>query len=280
MTTEQTSVQRGTQAGAPRAYAQRDNAAFEGQLAARTVTHDAAFLLPYLHPGMELLDVGCGPGSITVGLAEAVAPGSVVGVDLQAAQVEQARALAAKRGVNNIRFEAADIFQLPFADASFDVVFANAVLMHLPDPVAALRELRRVLRPAGIIGVRDPDLETMIIAPLTPLMDQRGALMRRVQQHVGPNRFMGRDHRRLLLEAGFPRTEATASVDCGGSLEGTRRHAPFLKASLLGLARRALADGWVDQAAVDAMMAEVDTWAERPDAFYANTWCATIGWID
>src|SRR5688572_8059537 len=102
MTTEQTSVQRGTQAGAPGAYAQRDNAAFEGQMAARTVTRDAAFLLPYLHPGMELLDAGCGPGSITVGLAEVVAPGGVVGVDLQAAQVEQARTLAAERGVTNV----------------------------------------------------------------------------------------------------------------------------------------------------------------------------------
>jgi SAM-dependent methyltransferase len=247
-------------------------------MAARTAAQDAAFLLPYLLPGMELLDVGCGPGSITVGLAEAVAPGLVVGVDLQAAQIEQARALAAERGVNNLRFEVADIFRLPFADASFDVVFANAVLLHLHDPLAALREMRRVLRPSGVVGVRNPDFGTTIISPLTPLMDQRDALMWRVRKQTGlPNGFMGRDHRRLLLEAGFVRTEATVSVNCGGSLEGTRRHAPFLKASFWGLARRALAEGWVDQVAVDAMLAEVDTWAERPDAFYSQIWCAAVG---
>ena len=91
---------------------------------------------------------------------------------------------------------------------------------------------------------------------------------------------MGRDNRRLLLEAGFARTEATASVNCGGSLEGTRRHARFLKAQLYGLARTALAEGWVDQGTVDAMVAEVDAWAERPDAFYAATWCAATGWTD
>ena len=281
MTSEQTGIQHGTQAGAPGAYAQRDNVAFESQMAARTATQDAAFLLPYLRPGMELLDVGCWPGSITVGLAEAVAPGLVVGVDLQAAQVEQARAVAAERGVNNVRFEMADTYRLPFADASFDVVFANAVLMHLHDPLVALRELRRVLRPSGFVGVRNPDFATFLISPLTSLMAQRDLLMRRVQQHIGvPNGSVGRDHRRLLLEAGFMRTEATVSVDCGGSLQGTRHHAPFLKASMWGLARRALAEGWVDQAAVDAMMAEVDAWAERPDAFYALTWCAAVGWVD
>jgi SAM-dependent methyltransferase len=267
--------------GAPVAYAQRDNAAFEKQIASRTAADDAAFVLPYLHPGMELLDVGCGPGSITVGLAAAVAPGLVTGVDFQPAQIEQARAGAAKLGVTNVRFETADIYQLPFTDASFDVVFANAVLMHLHDPLAALRELRRVLRPSGFVAVRNPDFGTAIISPLTPLMEQRDALMRRVRHHVGlPNGFVGRDHRQLLLEAGFLRTEAMVSVECGGTLEGTRHKAPFLKASFLGLSRRAFAEGWTDEAAVDAMMAEVDAWAERPDAFFAQTWCAAIGWLD
>src|SRR6187402_1236522 len=99
MTSERTGSQRSTPTGAAAAYIQRDNAEFERQVAARTATHDAAFLLPHLRPGMALLDVGCGPGSITVGLAEAVAPGSVTGVDLQAAQVEQSRALAVRLGV-------------------------------------------------------------------------------------------------------------------------------------------------------------------------------------
>src|SRR5215207_2615574 len=86
------------------AYSQANNPAFDAQLSARTATREAAFFLPHLRPGMRLLDAGSGPGSITLGLAEVVAPGHVVGVDLQPAQVERARAIAAERGVANARF--------------------------------------------------------------------------------------------------------------------------------------------------------------------------------
>ncbi len=120
---------------------------------------------------MQLLDVGCGPGAITVGLAGVVAPGEVVGVDFQATQVDQARALAAERGVVNARFEIGDAYQLPFPDGSFDALFAHAVLMHLRDPVRALAEMRRVLRPGGIAGVRDPDLGAVVFTPATSLLE-------------------------------------------------------------------------------------------------------------
>jgi ubiquinone/menaquinone biosynthesis C-methylase UbiE len=83
---------------------------------------------------MALLDCGCGVGSITLGLAAAVAPGEVVGVDLQPAQLERARALAAERGATNVRFEAADVYALPFSDASFDAVFAHTLLLTRPTP--------------------------------------------------------------------------------------------------------------------------------------------------
>jgi SAM-dependent methyltransferase len=145
--------------GAPD-YIQRANPAFEAVLATRTASHAAGFFLPYLRPGMRVLDVGCGPGSITLGLAEAVAPGAVVGIDLQPAQVEQARAFAATRGVTNVRYEVADLYALPFPDVAFDAAFAHTVVIGLREPVRALAELRRVLRPGGLVGVRDPDWGT------------------------------------------------------------------------------------------------------------------------
>ena len=80
-------------------YVQRGNPGIEAVFAARTASREAAFFLPYLRSGTQVLDVGCGPGSITLGLAEAVAPGSVVGIDFQPAQIKQARASAAERAV-------------------------------------------------------------------------------------------------------------------------------------------------------------------------------------
>src|SRR5262245_892986 len=107
----------------------------------RTAEKQAAFFLPHLRSGMKLLDCGCGPGSITLGLAAAVARGEVVGVDLDSEKIAQAQGSAAKALVTNLRFETADIYALPFPDASFDAVFSHAVFQHLRDPMAALREI-------------------------------------------------------------------------------------------------------------------------------------------
>jgi SAM-dependent methyltransferase len=203
----------------------------------------------------------------------------VVGIDLQSAQIERARALAAERRVSNVRFEVANLYQLPFPDHCFDAVFVHGVLMHLREPVRALEQLRRVLRPGGVAGIRDPDWGANLVAPTTPLLEQWGALLVRVRQHNGGDPFFGRHHRRLLLEAGFTRSEATASVESAGTLGQARRHAAWRKAQLQGLARTAIAEGWVDQATVDAMAIDMDAWAECPDAFSAGIWCEAVGWV-
>jgi SAM-dependent methyltransferase len=258
-------------------YTQRHNPAFVAEMATRIAGEEAAFFLPNLRPGMHLLDVGCGPGSITAGLAEVVAPGTLVGIDLEAAQLVRARSLVAEQGVMNAFFGVANLYQLPFADASFDAVFAHTVVMGLREPVRALTELRRVLRPRGIIGLRDPDLGTEVIAPATPLLEQRRAFLLRVRQYNGGYPFAGRQLRGYLLAAGFTKVEARASVWSAGSLEETRLRAGWFKAQLLGLAGTGLAEGWIDQQTVDAMDSALDEWAERPDAFSAVTYGEAIG---
>ena len=260
-------------------YSQRANPNFEATLALRTATKEAAFFLRFLRPPMRVLDVGCGPGSITLGLAETVTPGETVGIDFQASQVTKSAALAASRGATNVRFEVADVYRLPFPDGSFDAVFANTVLMHLSEPVRALAEMRRVLRPNGIVGIRDCDWGGRIHAPITPLLEQWYTLTVRLRQHNGGNPFMGRHHRRLLLDAGFARAEASVSVSTAGTPEQTRHHATFLKAQLHGFAPTALAEGWVDQATVEAVDGEIDAWSIRPDALYVDMFCEAVGWV-
>jgi ubiquinone/menaquinone biosynthesis C-methylase UbiE len=126
-------------------------------MARRTAQSHAAFFLPHLKPGMSLLDCGCGPGTITLSFAELVAPGQVVGTEIEALHVALARENAANSNVSNVRFETADIYGLPFEDASFDAVFISAVLSNLREPIRGLREAYRVLRPGGVIGIKEFD---------------------------------------------------------------------------------------------------------------------------
>jgi hypothetical protein len=114
---------------------------------------------------------------------------------------------------------------------------------------------------------------------MTPLLEEWLALRVRVRQHNGGDPFLSRHYRRLLLEAGFARAEASAFVDSAGTHMEIHRHAAFLKAQLQGVARTAVEQGWLDRAAVDAVAAEIDAWAQRPDAFSAMTWCQAVGWM-
>jgi hypothetical protein len=118
-----------------------------------------------------------------------------------------------------------------------------------------------------------------IFTPVTPLLEQWWTLRPRILEHNG-GQPLGRDHRRRLLDAGFIRAEAWASVANAGSLAATRQHAAFFKAQLAGMARMAMAEGWLDQSTVDAIAEEFDTWAERPDAFSARIYCEAIGWVE
>ncbi len=125
------------------------------QLNTRSVAREGAFVLPYLQPDHNFLDVGCGPGSISLGFAKALTAGNVQAIDVDAEQIAIARKAASQQDVTNIEFQQADVYALPFADNQFDCVFAHTVFMHLSDPAKALRELWRVCKPGGVIAIRE-----------------------------------------------------------------------------------------------------------------------------
>ncbi len=158
----------------------------------RTAENSAGYLLSHLRPGMSLLDVGCGPGTITIDLARRVAPGTVVGVDREPAVVAEAALPAHGDHVSNVEFRAGDVYSLEFDDGSFDVVHAHQVLQHLTDPVAALIEMRRVLRPGGILAVRDGDYGRFVWAPSDRLLDRWLQLYHDVCSHNGAEPDAGR----------------------------------------------------------------------------------------
>ena len=138
----------------------------------RTAENSAAYLIPHLRPGMRLLDIGCGPGTLTADLAIRVAPGEVVGIDLAAGVVAEAEAHAREAGVSNVTFQVGDFRTAGLRPGSFDVVHAHQVLQHLADPIGALREMRRLACEESVVAARDADYSAMVWFPNDPRLER------------------------------------------------------------------------------------------------------------
>lgn len=227
-------------------------------LARRSAQRQASFLLPLLQRGTSLLDCGCGPGSITCGLARHVAPGTVVGIDASPAQVERAAAQAAEAKLDNVSFQTASVYDLPFAAGRFEAVFAHALFQHLADPNRATREMCRVLAPGGIIALRSPDWGALLVAPRTQ------ALVAALDAFLGAyyatgDAFAGSNGPSLLRKAGCTDVTFTATLEheCPADL-GT------FAATKLTLP---------DQASETACL---HAWASNPDALFTQVWGETV----
>jgi ubiquinone/menaquinone biosynthesis C-methylase UbiE len=252
---------------------------------ARRTGAAAAFLEPHLRSGMRLIDCGCGPGSITVDLAREVAPAEAIGIDLRDVALTQGRTLARERGITNVTFHAASVYQLPYADSSFDAAFACAVLQHLATPLTALKELRRVLKPGGVIGIADGSSTITFRYPTNPILQAWDRLRALEREYNTGRPYEALALRALLRQAGFARTRASGalSTEAGppaGSLEETRRVAQNHVIRLRGvLERLAVARGWTTREELEQMAESLIAWGEAPDAFYARPGFTAIGWV-
>ncbi|MGV9453530.1 methyltransferase domain-containing protein [Streptomyces sp. NPDC003635] len=237
----------------------------------RTAANSAAYLLDSLEPRMRILDIGCGPGTITADLAALVPDGRVTGVDRAPGILAQARATAAERGLHNVDFAVADVHALEFPDDSFCVVHAHQVLQHVGDPVQALREMRRVTRPGGFIAVRDSDYAAMTWYPASPGMDDWLDLYRRVARANGGEPDAGRRLKSWALDAGLTDITATSATWTFAS--------PAERAWWSGLwADRTLASAYADRAvegghaSPEQLRAVADAWrawGERADGWFS-----------
>jgi ubiquinone/menaquinone biosynthesis C-methylase UbiE len=251
-------------------YTHGHHASVVGHHAARTAANSAAFLLPRLRPGDRLADLGCGPGSITLDLAAKVAPGEVVGIDIAADVLEQARAAAAAAGVDNVRFETGDLCGLAVADATFDVVYAHQVLQHLTDPVAALVEMGRATRPGGTVAVRDADYGGFCWAPAHPLLDRWMELYHQVTERNGAEADAGRHLPGWVRAAGLEDPAVTSSTwhyaDPAGRAwwaEGWHR-----RATQSAFATQAVQYGLSTAEELEEIAAAWLWWRDQPDGFF------------
>jgi ubiquinone/menaquinone biosynthesis C-methylase UbiE len=236
----------------------------------RTADNSAAYLLPELRPGQTLLDVGCGAGSITLDLAERVAPGRVVAVDTSREALDLAEQLARDRGVTTIEFRVGDALALDLPDGSVDVIHAHQVLQHVTDPVAALREMRRVCRPGGVVAARDADYSAMVWWPPEPALDCWRQLYRRVAEDGGGQPDAGRRLLSWARAAGFESVTATASTWCYADPAARQlwstSWADRIRHS--GIAQRALASGAATRQQLDELAEGWLRWGRAEDAWF------------
>lgn len=178
----------------------------------RTAENSAAYLLPRLSPEQRLLDVGAGPGTITLDLAGRVA--HVTATEVGEAELELSRQAAETRGVTNVDFRVEDVHALSIEDAAYDVVHAHQVLQHVADPVQALREMRRVTKSGGIVAARDSDYAAFVWWPESAELTEWLRLYRRAAQANGGEPDAGRRLVSWARAAGFDDIEATSSTWC------------------------------------------------------------------
>jgi len=194
----------------------------------------------------ELLDCGCGPGTITLSLAQWASQGRVVGVDIGASQLETARRSALDRGLTNVEFQRASVFELPFPDESFDVVFSQAMFCHIPNHATALAEIQRVLRPGGTVAIRDIINGALIVWPDGSLVREVQRIFRLGEERSGGNPDVGVALGTMLDAAGFEDVFITIDVEQPETHEERAVYFELVASVVDGdLGALAVREGWI-----------------------------------
>ena len=247
------------------------------QFKQRTLATQGAFVLPHLRPGLAVLDCGCGPGSITLDIADLVQPGQVFALDHSTLQINQARLLQRQRATANVTFITGSAYALPYLDGQFDVVFAHALLYHLRNPARAVAEFRRVLKPDGFVAVRDACHTGDMMIPASPELAATWDTISKVFAHHGGNIDFGAQHTSLLRDHGFRDITVSCSYDMFASApekDGIRHYwQTFLAADHRDLI---LAQQWLTEAELARQCAALDAWCAHPAGFFARARCEAI----
>lgn len=229
-------------------------------MARRSLYSHGQFFVPFLSANHTVLDLGCGPGTISVEMARLVAPGNVTGIDFSESQVLLARKHAGEAGVSNVDFHLGSCYELPFANQSFDRIFCHALMEHLAEPVGALREAFRVLQPDGMIGLCSPDADGWLLSPPSPELEAAVTTYADLQRANGGNLRIGKHLGVLLEDAGFTAIRLAARYECYPSLEFIGEY----------LALQLEQQGFGPHAAT------LREWAKNSNGMFAQAWVSAV----
>jgi SAM-dependent methyltransferase len=231
---------------------------------------------------MTVLDLGCGRATISMGIAEAVALGRVVGVDIDRAGLTAARRDAAVIGRCNLAFVAGNGRQLPFGDGVFDAVLCHSTLETLKDPASVVAELRRVIRRGGVVGAASVAYSGIILGGAQTTDPQRFYDLRqqlwRAEGIAEPN--MGSRLRGLFQEAGFGRVEASAHYISYGTSDRIVAFASDRAAECRDqrLQTTMARHGITSADELSRLAVSWEEWGRDPGAFFAFPWCRVLAW--
>lgn len=228
-------------------------------MAQRTFESHGRFFSEHLDRSHHVLDVGCGPGTITVGLAQRVA--SVQAIDFGESQIEIAKQHADQERLLNVEFKTGSCYQLPYDEDSFDRVFCHALLEHLAQPMKALGEFRRVLKPGGMLGVCSPDFNGRMLVPYSPELDAAAEAYAALQRSNGGDLQIGRKLGLYLSEAGFADIRLEARYECYPSLEFISEYLALQ----------------LEQAEMPQHASCLRQWSKSSPGMFAQTWVSAVG---
>ena len=237
----------------------------------RTAQNSAAHLLPHLRRGMRLLDVGSGAGTITADLARIVGAGQLVALEVGEEAAAITRAELERQGLGDVEVRVGDAQELPFEGGSFDVVHAHQVLQHLPDPVRALSQFRRVTRPGGIVAVRDSDYEGFRWWPEQPSLDRWLEIYLRAARANGGTPDAGRRLLAWAHEAGFEEVSPGASTWLHATPGARRAWAATCAGRLTcgPFAEQLERESWASAEERAVLAGDFHRWAEDPDGWFS-----------
>ena len=224
-----------------------------------TAENRAAHLLPFLKPGLRVLDFGCGAGGISVGLAKAVAPGETHGVDMERSQIGLARAAAKDSGCDNAIFHVGDVTSLPFEESFFDVAHCHNVLLHVPDTSAVLSEVKRVLKPGGLLACRELVFGSSVCHPGSEHMKRLWEMYVDVLRADDGHPEIGMDLKNRLLTAGFTNIRPSMSFST------------FSEPEEIAAFHDLVTKGFLSQAITDAAI-KYSAWTERMSQEAREAW--------
>lgn len=249
------------------------DATFISSLSHRTVDNSAAYLMSYIRPDMTILDVGCGPGSITLGFAKLVPNGKVIGLDADPRILDMARTRTGSQAevISNAEFAEGDALALPFPDDTFDICHSHQLLQHVADQIQVLREMRRVTKPGGLVACREGDRSSTGIGPVSEMMRKHMESINRVTADLGGEPWV-REHMQVwACRAGFEADRVTLST--GIEELPTRAERKIWAGLLVGMATTsryaslALEKGYVTKEELSEIVQAWKHWADDEGSY-------------